>query len=260
MYETSHCGGCGYSCGSGLEYIASSAPLSYERENTFYSASAVVQPELTPVVYESGRVGYGLKNLPYELFKPQREYLFQPEDFLKPGKEGRFVGKAEEIKEFVEGAFERLMGQPFPNDVKISLLDEKRFRKLAPRPGTQGLSINRSKHNLLSEIFVLSGSLARVMLTLGHELGHVLTPTLDSAQDEEAKAYAFSLEWMRVIKEHNIANLAEAIIFDTPAQNGLHNVAFDFVHRLIKQGKRAWEVYLGLVRNLFSVRGNHSVQ
>ena len=262
MYQTSQ-GGCGSSCGynrssgSRLEYIANNQPASNYHSsssgNLNYSIAQEFAPQMTPLLYESGRQSYGLQNLPYDFFKPQREYQFQPDLFLQPGKEGTFVGEASQIREFLVSAFEKLMQQSFPHDIKISVLEEKKFRKLAPHPGTLGLAINRSKLNLLSEIFVLQGSLGRVLLTIGHELGHVLTPTLDSAQDEEAKAYAFSLEWMRIIKENNIANLREAIVFDTPAQNGLHNVAFDFVSKLIKEGKRAWYVYVGLVKNVLSI-------
>jgi len=275
MYNTSHCSGgsCGYSPrnSGGLEYIASaavsptSARQSYQvsdSENTFYSASAVMEApqsavqfsaNFAPLLYESGRIAYGINSLPYELFKPQREYNFQPDNFLKPGKEGTFVGKAEQIREHIETAFEKIFHLPFPNDVKISVLEEKKFRKLAPHPSTQGLSINRSKQGLLSEVFVLQGSLARTMLTLGHELGHVLTETLQNPHDEEAKAYAFSLAWIDVIQKNNIAGLKDAFIIETPAHNGLHNVAFEFVHQMIKSGKRAWDIYLNFTKKLLSV-------
>ena len=106
---------------------------------------------------------------------------------------------------------------------------------------------------MLSEIFVKNDFLGRVLLTFGHELGHVLTQTLNHAQDEEAKAYAFSLAWMRLIKEHNIAGLKEAIVTERPAENGLHNVAFNFVEDLQKRGKGWWEIYQELVGRTVSV-------
>src|SRR3989338_821177 len=166
-----------------------------------------------------------------------KEYHFQPEQFLKPGKEGKFVGQAEEIREFVEESFEKMFDTTFPEDIKISVCTEEQFRKLAPHPGTIGLSINRRKQGLLSEIFVLNGSLGRVLLTVGHELGHVFTHTLEHAQNEEAKAYAFSMAWMEVIKEHNIAGLQSAFVDESPAHNGLHDVAFGFVSQLLKEGQ-----------------------
>lgn len=180
------------------------------------------------------------------------EYHFIPETFLRPGREGKFVGQAEEIKEYVQEAFTAMFDAPFPNDIKISVCSREEFRKLAPHPSTIGLSLNRQEAGLLSEIFVLNDSLGRVMLTIGHELGHVLTKTLDNPQDEEAKAYAFSLAWMNVIREYDIAGLADAIVAERPAENGLHNVAFFFVERLIRQGKGVWEVYTGLVRRLIT--------
>lgn len=190
----------------------------------------------------------------YLLTSPQPEYHFIPDDFLKPGKEGIFVGKAEEIKEFIEEAFEKINAEKFPADIKISVCNQEQFRKLAPHPATIGLSLNRRKQGLLSEIFVLNDSLARVMLTIGHELGHVLTETLEDKHDEEAKAYAFSLAWMKTIKEHNIANLGDAIVTERPADNGLHNIAFFFVEKLMKKGKEAWEVYEELVGKILMVK------
>jgi hypothetical protein len=189
----------------------------------------------------------------YVLSSPQSEYHFIPDDFLTPGKESKFVGKAEDVKEFVEEAFEKIFDKKFPNDIKISVLDEKQFRKLAPHPGTIGLSLNRRKQGLLSEIFVRNDSVARVMLTIGHELGHVLTENLDHKQDEEAKAYAFSLAWMKTIKEQDIAGLSDAIVTERPADNGVHNIAFFFVEKLKKEGRSMMEVWKGLVERIISI-------
>lgn len=184
----------------------------------------------------------------YNLFALQPEYHFIPDNFLKPGQNSIFVGKAEEVREYVEETFENIFHRPFPSDIKISVLDQENFRKIAPAANTIGLSINRSPFGLLSEIFILNDSLGRVMLTIGHELGHVLTPTLPNLHDEEAKAYAFSLLWMKIIKEKNIANLSAAIITECPAENGLHNVSFQFVQNLIFNGKEERELYLELAQ------------
>lgn len=187
------------------------------------------------------------------LAQPHTEYHFHPEEFLKPGKEGKFIGKAEEIKEYIVDAFDKIFEAPFPNNIHITICKEKEFRKLAPHPGTIGLSVNRGKGGLISEIFVLNDSLARVMLTIGHELGHVLTETLPNPHDEEAKAYAFSLVWMKTIKEHDIAGFGDAIVTERPAENGLHNVAFGWVERLMKAGEEVWELYVDLVTRVLSV-------
>lgn len=90
------------------------------------------------------------------------------------------------------------------------------------------------------------------MLTIGHELGHVLSPALDNKQDEEAKAYAFSFAWMEIIKEHNIANLANAIVTESPAQNGLHDVGFALVMGLFKQGENYLQIYKKILNKKLS--------
>ena len=190
----------------------------------------------------------------YKLFPPvHAEYHFHPEEFLRSGREGRFIGRAEEIKEYIVEAFERIFKAPFPDNITITVAKEQEFRKIAPHPGTVGLSMNRRKEGLVSEIFVLNDTLAKVMLTIGHELGHVLTPALDNPHDEEAKAYAFSLVWIKAIKEYNLAGLAGAVVTEKPAENGLHNVAFSFVDKMLRQGMESWQLYVGLIRNTISM-------
>ncbi len=227
--------------------------------NTGSTYGNVVMSIINSLVYNHeknnfhNQTTYQSNHLTYDLFKTEQNYNFIPDNFLQPGKTGRFVGKAEEIKEFIEETFEKMFAERFPENIKISVLDNEKFRKLAPSPATIGLSINRGKQGLLSEIFVLNDTLGRVMLTIGHELGHVLSETLGNAHDEEAKAYAFSLAWMKTIKENNIAGLGNALILENPAHNGLHNVAFNFVHQLIRQGKDFWGVYRGLVKGMVRV-------
>ena len=224
-----------------------------------YGASMTSFPLSSPMAFhyssEAERKGYTApSSVGYSIFTPSHtEYHFQPSEFLKPGKEGKFIGQAEEIKEYVVDAFEKIFHTAFPQNIFINVCNEKEFRKIAPHPGTIGLSINRGKDGLISEIFVLNDTLARVLLTLGHELGHVLTQTLDNPHDEEAKAYAFSLVWMKAIKEHDIAGLSDAIVTERPAENGLHNVAFGFVERLLQTGKEVGEIYVELIRKVISI-------
>ncbi len=240
-------------------YSAVSAPAQSYSFSAAYTGSSSHSNSLAEIISAAGYspmpAGYTneAKNNFYNLVNIQPEYHFIPDNFLKPGKDSIFVGKAEEIKAEVEKAFELIFNSPFPKDIKLSILEREEFRKLAPSPGVIGLSINRGNLGLLSEIFVLNDSIGRVMLTIGHELGHVLTPTLEKAHDEEAKAYAFSLIWMKTIKEHNICSLAEAIILESPAQNGLHNVAFEFVHKMMREGREEGEIYEELKENKISV-------
>jgi hypothetical protein len=286
MYGTSqYAGGCsGSGCSpvgySKLESIASEGHQSIIQQNdsdfTYrpalsspvnYSISAINAPSysFSPASPMTNSFSYSpinttssssYKNNPltYNLFQPQANYNFIPDNFLQPGNWGMFVGKAEEIREHIEQAFELMFHEAFPKDVKVSVLDEEKFRKLAPHPGTLGLALNRRKQGLMSEIFVKNDFLARVLLTVGHELGHVLTEQLTNAQDEEAKAYAFSLAWMRVIKENDIAGLKNAIVTERPAENGIHNIAFFFVEKLMKKGRKVGDIYQELIHRNLSCR------
>ena len=267
--ECSNCSSCGNCSSGGLESIASS---SVEYQGASNSSEGVFAYEVSSgaslggsygggglvaqlIGYEGGNDGgsaYEKQAVAYQFARAEKNYSFTPDDFLVPGREGRFVGAAEEVKELVEEAFTKIFDSTFPADVKVSVLDNTKFRKLASSPGVLGLSFNRKKVGGVSEIFVREDSLARVMLTLGHELGHVLTSTLNDKRDEEAKAYAFSLEWMRVLRENNIGGLGGALMMDRPANNGVHNVAFGFVEKLVKNGKKAWEVYLGLINRAWT--------
>lgn len=232
----SYTDGVAYATTASLVDYSPSSP-SYVMSNPLFrnytGSSAFSQP------YKNNALAYNFTN-------PHTEYHFEPDQFLKPGKEGIFVGEAAHIREHIEETFEKMFNVSFPADIKISICDEKEFRAIAPSPGVIGISFNRKKHGLLSEIFVLNDYLGRVMLTIGHELGHVLTETL-SAHPEEAKAYAFSFAWMKTIKEYNIAGLQEAIVLENPAQNGLHNIAFQFVDKELRSGKDAWEVYTEII-------------
>jgi len=184
--------------------------------------------------------------------------VFSADLFLKPGTSGKFIGATEEIINYVTEAFSTIFNRSLPENINISVLDHHEFKKLAPHPSTVGLSVNRGQFGLPSDIFVLNDSLGRVLLTLGHELGHVLTPTLRNHHDEEAKAYAFSILWMEKIRENNIAGLSNSIITELPALNGLHDVAFGFVRKLLKAGKNALEVYTDLIKGLISYLDGYS--
>ncbi len=177
-----------------------------------------------------------------------KEYVFIPTDFLLPRRASQpFIGQAEEIRPLVEETFQKVMNFPLPEDFAVTILSEKEFRKLAPA-GVVGLSVNRKEINAVSDIFILSDELDKVLLTIGHELGHILTKPLKDKRDEEAKAFAFSFAWMKAIKEHNIGGLGLSLVLDQPARNGLHDLAHNFVFSLLQKGKKALEIYLELIR------------
>lgn len=221
--------------------LSSTSPL-----NLSSPLSSPSFPSLSSYNHHSN--SYSIPTQVYQLFTPHREYHFQPDHFLKPRKNAIFVKEANQIRPHIEEAFTKIFNQSFPNDVAITILNKDEFRKIAPHPSTVGVSFNRKKHGLLSEIFVLNDTLGRVMLTLGHELGHVLTETLENPTLEEAKAYSFSFLWMEIIKKHNIANLGNSVILENPAENGLHDKAFEFVMKK-KKTRTYYQIYIELLRS-----------
>lgn len=178
------------------------------------------------------------------------------DDFLNPNRaRARFVGKFDsETKQVIEDTFLKLVGEELPNDIVINVCSREELKKAHKAnngtwsEGIQGFAVNRKQHGLVSEIFVLQTELDRLMLTVGHEIGHVMSKPLKTAQDEEAKAFAFSIAWINTIVGNNIANLENSfIVNEKPARNGIHDIAFDFVQQLIRAGKEAMQIFKELI-------------
>lgn len=183
------------------------------------------------------------------LMNSERMIIFNPSNFVTS--HTPFVGEAEQIMPYVEEAFRKTTGKNLPNDFSLVLCDKEELKTAHQffngmwNDGIQGFCVNRNGFGE-SRIFVKKDELAKVMLTVGHEIGHLQTSSLNGVE-EEAKAFAFSMEWMNKIKENNIANLENTIITEHPAENGLHNVAFDFVANMMRQGVNAIDVFNGLI-------------
>lgn len=182
---------------------------------------------------------------------------FTADTFLKPGSTARFVGDAAEIQDDIKEAFTATTGDELPKDIVINVLNDTEFRKAHVAhegtwsEGVMGFSVN-SNGKGTNQVFVRAAPLDRLMLTVGHEIGHVLTQSLGNAHDEEAKAFAFSLAWMDAIKQHNIAGIGSNIL-PAPAENGLHDRAFAFVLNIIDNGTRAWDAFLQLARGTITI-------
>lgn len=183
-------------------------------------------------------------------------HSFTPEVFLLPSRpKTKFVDDKTEIIDAVKETFELMMDKKMPK-MAIYLLNDSDF-KLAHsvfgkwNNGILGFSLNKTK-----EIFIRENSLDAVMLVIGHEIGHILTPTLSNKHDEEAKAFAFSVEWANTIKNHNIAGIGSSIkdVLDfEPARNGLHDIAFAFVSLMMGKGRKAIDLHDDLTRKYLSV-------
>lgn len=171
---------------------------------------------------------------------------FTAEPFLT-GIPTRQINNREELMPLIEETFEKRTGASFPRDILVHIANDTEFNS-AFGPGChnniRGFCQNRFGKGV-SDVFVRQGDLAEVMVVLGHEIGHALTAPLRDQRDEEAKAFAFSLAWMDTIKEHNIGNLTTAF-HPRPATNGLHDVAFNFVTRIIKSGTDAITAFLNI--------------
>ena len=184
----------------------------------------------------------------------------EPEVFLVGNREPTPIIKSEtKIMPFIEEAFEKQTGEAFPhNRIIVSILDDKQFKQAALKnntgwgQGLAGFALNNLGKGIPSQIFVKRAHLDSMMLTIGHEIGHVMSPQLPNTRDEEAKAISFSMAWAETIKKHNIAGIAHNIN-PRPAKNGLHDVAYDYVLELMKQGKNSLQVFKDIANGVNSI-------
>lgn len=235
--------GSSYSSGTGYsrEVYASSAYQS-QLEQVVMDSREVKQD--SPIMSSYSMGTYMNKRTPQEYFKA--------DDFLINGRpETEFIQDLEEVKQHISKAFKATTNEELPQNLQINLLNQDQLRQVhididgTWDEGIQGFSLNKQGKGV-NEIFVKKDFLDRMMLTIGHEIGHVMSLTLSDKRDEEAKAFAFSIAWMQKIVDNNIAGLKQCIN-PVPARNGLHNVAYEFVVSLLERGMKAMNVFTDLV-------------
>jgi hypothetical protein len=257
----SSCSSCGYhGNGSNLERIVyKTAPnSSYDSGNTSYMIAE--KPAASgSIMYHEDKSFNPYTNTYHAKTKLSRTIIYHPavDSFLAPSRPSTsFIGHANQIKEFIESAFYYTTGKQFPRDIIVHILPDREFEKAHKNSkldfSIQGFAVNRKPFGF-SEVFVRQDCVDRVMVTLGHELGHVMAKKLGNSRDEEAKAFAFCIAWLRKIKEHNIANLSTCIKLGKPAENGLHNRALEFVFEQINKGFEPLEIFEGLTEGLMRV-------
>lgn len=162
-----------------------------------------------------------------------------------------FVKSNDQILPLVQEAFEKVTNQELKDNFSLHILNKVEFKRAHEffngkySEGVMGFCINKNGKDQ-NKIFIKEGELAQVLLTIGHEIGHIQSNSLDPI-NEEAKAFAFTIAWMDAIKENNIGNLSDVIIPIRPANNGLHNVALDFVLDVMKLGKSAHTIFQDII-------------
>jgi hypothetical protein len=167
----------------------------------------------------------------------------------------QFVDAAEQIEPFVKEAFEKTTGKEMPKNIIIHILDEEEMKQShESHNGTWSSTILGFSLNTVpfKHVFVKNADLDQVMAVIGHEIGHVLTPTLPTMHDEEAKAFAFEFAWIDAIIKNKIGNLQNNFTLE-PAKNGLHDIAADFVRKLISSGKEIFEIYIEITKRIVRV-------
>jgi len=257
-----------------LEYILTTSSIGntyLTRYKISYLSKAIgyehspKQHDLLPLISYSNNLGSATyaKSERYHSILYSQAHSFTPKIFLSPLRpKARFTGDNSEIKGITEEIFELMMKEKLPSNISIKILPIEQFKEIHSTfgpcsNGILGFSINGKD----KKIFVRENNLDVVMLVIGHEIGHVLTETLPNKHDEEAKAFAFSVEWAGTIKKHNAAglglNIKDEIDFE-PARNGLHDAAFEFVNLMLKKGRKAIELHDDLVKKYVSIfNGNY---
>ncbi len=203
--------------------------------------------------YGSGSSTYGSSSgSDSQLYQSRSQDAFTPDFFVD--EEGLLTGDVaedEQVMALAREAFPIVTGRELPDDIKISICADEEFAKklgaenseqVSQVSTTLGFALNR-KGRGLSEVFVRKSSLPQTMVTLGHELGHVITRQVGSRIDEEAKAFSFARAWVEGLRSLNRPEVSK-FLRSKPALNGVHNVAFDFVEEEIKGGMSALQLYI----------------
>lgn len=247
------------------------ATQAYERAALHVSSRFQASPVQGAIArnahYDSTQFGYTLQanraSSPQYHTSPHHQEYHASVQFLNPHRPTtQFIGKGHDIRHYIHAAFEAVTGKKLPDDIVISVVSEKELHEKhrdfgsAAGPGLQGFSINQPGQRI---VIAKENPLDELMLTIGHELGHVMAPTIPDAHDEEAKAFAFEMAWLDAITANDIAGLGASFITPSaPANNGLHNVAFAFVKDMLKSGKQALSLYSELIQRIVEVK-NHAL-
>lgn len=256
-----------YSCsqGSGLEYLVDNSYSGIHSNINYFSNNTVdnysfggnsMAFNLNPE-YERIAVNMEYSEQKYSAHYAE-EHSFSPQIFLSSSRpKVAFIDDENQIRKFIEEAFELMMKEKLPENISINILPFDEFKLVHSgfgmwSNGILGFSINGNE----KKVFVRENHLDSLMLVIGHEIGHVLSETLPNKHDEEAKAFAFSIEWAKIIRKHNIANIGMSIRDEpdfNPTRNGLHDVAFSFVDFMVKKGRKAIELHDDLARKYTSI-------
>jgi len=259
-------GTCNYASNSvgSIDY-AVSAPIS-DNYNRISTLEAAVQHESpSPSMLESAAQGnetkignqtYAFNQVNYSngYSLPSKMDYFTPAPFLKSDRPAaRFIGKAEDIQDYIAEAFEAVTGKQLPEDIAIRVVSHEKLEQMHTElggvwnNGIQGFTLNKKGFGQ-SLIVVKENDMDAMMVTVGHEIGHALTLPLKTKIDEEAKAFAFEMAWIKAIKENNIAGLSDSFNLNPgmPAKNGVHNIAFSFVVESMQNGEQAIDIFNAL--------------
>lgn len=223
---------------SGLEAAVNSYAAATQQQQPYVISQAASPPAYTTAD----------KDEPKLQQRQEVIYHYQPVAFLSPSRpKTAFVAEAATISDFIKEAFRATTGSALPENITITVAPRAQLQMVHGQffnSSVVGLSFNSSAEK---HVFAVAGSLDEVMLVIGHELGHVLTPTLPGKKAEEAKAFAFELAWAGAIFRHDVAGLKtsinEAALGMKPAQNGLHDAAFALVQEAARAGKEPLAIH-----------------
>jgi hypothetical protein len=266
---TSGCSNCssidGMISGSYSSQYSPSKELLLQPKETYFTVSPVFDSAgFRPGHYDDsssfiGNTHSGYSNIRYKdnSMRSTATYINQADVFLNPARPlARFVQTESEVQDLVNEIFISLTGRKLDNAViKVCKGNESELIKQGFRPGVLGLAINNEM--LPGIILVRNDFLDRMIVTIGHEIGHILSPSLNDIRSEEAKAFAFELAWVRKIKELNFGNLGSNLVLPAPAVNGVHDVALHFVMTKISEGKEPFDIHSELVTG--SLKFNHDL-
>lgn len=187
-----------------------------------------------------------------------------PRENTTPYGPDAFCGSARKIGRYIRRAFEATLqaetevdsGEDgiawlnfWAGEIAVRVVDDlnhhyQKFHGKIPENPLVGFAVREEPRRGLA--FAKSGLLPKVLNSIGHEIGHLITDRLPESVDEEGKAYSFEFAWTYAISDKNIGGIRDVrklLVAPDQKKHPNHHRAFNFVQPCIQQGFDPMKLY-----------------
>lgn len=129
-----------------------------------------------------------------------------------------------QVEPLVRSAFSELAGRGIPDNINVFVFPYETLEMFYRKIGGKGKApaATSFRRDGLDLALVEAGECARIMYGIGHEIGHLSTPTLQDRNKEELKARIFQELWLNEL--------------DNPKYNGMGRASRKYLEDAVKSG------------------------